>query len=498
MTDLADRMRVLYGPVEDHTLLLGLSGGQLATLATGLLIGAATFSAHPTPVGIGLALAAVIAAATLALVPVQGRTLCGWTPVVATAVTARVRGRWNHTATTATDGHATSDRVGVVCPPPPLAGVRILELPDGDGHPFGVVVDTVAGTYTGVAQVDGASFYLADRDAVERRVLGWGAVLQAAARTGGLVHRLQWIDTAEPDDGTALWSYLDRSATPDAPTDLAATYTSLLAQAGPISQRHRVHLSITISAATARRAIRHAGGGHPAAAIVLARTITRLREQMAAADLDLGPALTQGDVAELIRTAFDPGIRSQLAVRTRHTATCGLCEQAAWPLTTTTRPRSYTADGWVHRVLWVADWPRRPVPLEYLAHLIAGTTVLRTVAVTLAPVDPATAARQVEAAAVQQLADDQLRSEKGFRTTARRARDADALTRREDELADGHADYRFAAYLRISAPTDTALEDAVDEVTQAANMSGLILTVLSGQQDTGFAATLPTGRGVGR
>ena len=78
------------------------------------------------------------------------------------------------------------------------------------------------------------------------------------------------------------------------------------------------------------------------------------------------------------------------------------------------------------------------------------------------------------------------------------SRDDDALARREDELADGHADYRFSAYLRISAPDDQQLEDAVDEVTQAANMSGLVLSVLTGQQDVAFAATLPTGRGVSR
>lgn len=499
MTDVrAERMRVQYGPTEDRGILLGLRAGQLGAMATGLMVAAWTFSAHPDLLGIGAAATALGAAGTLAFLQVEGRTVDQWIPVAAVALVAKVTGTWRHASTVPTTGMASRDARTVVCPPPALRSVRILQVVGGDGQPFGVLADRQAGTYTGVAEVTGHSFYLADRDAVERRVVGWGTVLQAAARSGGLVHRLQWIDTAEPDDGTALWGYLDRHAIIDAPDGLADSYASLLGHAGPITQRHRVHLAVTISAATARRAIRNAGGGDEGAGVVLGRTMARLREQMAAADLDLASPMPRSEVAELVRTAFDPGIRAQLAVRARHDGTTGLCEQAAWPLTTATRTRSLAADGWVHRVLWVSDWPRRPVPIEYLAHLMAGTTALRTVAVTLAPVDPATAARQVEQAAVQRLADEQLRTEKGFRITSRRSRDDDALARREDELADGHADYRFSAYLRISAPGYQELEDAVDEVTQAANMSGLVLSVLTGQQDCGFAATLPTGRGVGR
>ncbi len=497
MSDRAERLRVQYGPPEDRGLLLGLRAGQLASLTTGLIIAAWTFSARPDAVGIALAAAALTAAGTLAFLTVEGRTVDEWIPIVATATVARVSRRWRHTSTAPVDGQTTS-RTASRRPsrPAAFAAVRILDLTGDDGATYGAVVDRQAGTYTAAAEVTGHSFYLADHDAVDRRVVGWGTVLQAAARAGGLVHRLQWIDTAEPDDGTALYSYLDRAAHPDAPPELADSYTALLAQAGPITQRHRVHVAVTISAATARRAIRNAGGHDTGAGIVLARTLARLREQMAAADLDLADPLTAGELAELVRTAFDPGIRTQLAIRARHQADRGLSEQAAWPLTATTRTRQMAADGWVHRVLWVADWPRRPVPIEYLAHLMAGTTALRTVAVTLAPVDPARAAKDVEQAAVQRLADQQLRAEKGFRTTSRRSRDDDALARREDELADGHADYRYSAYLRVSAPDAQALEDAVDEVTQAANMSGLVLTALTGQQDLGFAATLPTGRGV--
>ncbi|MEO2105832.1 MAG: SCO6880 family protein [Actinomycetota bacterium] len=493
-----ERMRVQYGPVEDRGILLGLRAGQLGAIATGLLIAAWTFSARPNLVGIIVAATALVAAGTLAFLQIEGRTVDQWVPIATTAVIDRVSGRWRHTATAPIDGTASSEAKAVVCPPPAFRHVRIIEVAGADGKPFGVLVDRQAGTYTGVAEVTGHSFYLADRDAVERRVVGWGTVLQAAARSGGMVHRLQWIDTAEPDDGTALWGYLDRQAVPDPPDGLADSYASLLGNAGPITQRHRVHVAVTVSAATARRAIKNAGGGYDGAGVVLGRTIARLREQMAAADLDLDAPLGRSAVAELVRTAFDPGVRAQLAVRARHDGTTGVGEQAAWPLTTTVKARAMEADGWVHRVLWVADWPRRPVPIEYLAHLMAGTTALRTVAVTLAPVDPATAAREVEQAVVQRLADEQLRTEKGFRTTSRRSRDDDALTRREDELADGHADYRFSAYLRISAPDDQQLEDAVDEVTQAANMSGLVLSVLTGQQDVAFAATLPTGRGVSR
>src|SRR5205807_1265341 len=80
-------------------------------------------------------------------------------------------------------------------------------------------------------------------------------------------------------------------------------------------------------------------------------------------------------------------------------------------------------------------------------------------------------------------ADEALRTRAGYITPARRQRHHDAIVAREAELADGHADVRYSAYVTVSAPSPEALEEAVAEVTHAAHLCRLELRRLYGEQD---------------
>ena len=114
----------------------------------------------------------------------------------------------------------------------------------------------------------------------------------------------------------------------------------------------------------------------------------------------------------------------------------------------------------------------------------------------MAPVGPARAAREVEAARTADLADEELRRRAGFVTTARRRREAEGVVRREAELADGHAEYRFSGYVTVSAPDRAGLDAACAEVEQAASQAHLELRRLYGQQEEAFTWTLPLARGL--
>ena len=61
------------------------------------------------------------------------------------------------------------------------------------------------------------------------------------------------------------------------------------------------------------------------------------------------------------------------------------------------------------------------------------------------PVSPSRAVRAVEQARTADLADSELRRRGGFLSTARRAREAELVVRREAELADGHASVPVSA-----------------------------------------------------
>ena len=124
------------------------------------------------------------------------------------------------------------------------------------------------------------------------------------------------------------------------------------------------------------------------------------------------------------------------------------------------------------------------------------TNMLRTVAVTMEPVAPSVALRKVEAARTTDIADDETRRRTGFVTTARKRLQQESTARREHELANGHAEFRFAGFVTVSAPDPEGLERACAEVEHAAQQARLDVQRLYGQQEAAFTFTLPLARGL--
>ena len=167
-----------------------------------------------------------------------------------------------------------------------------------------------------------------------------------------------------------------------------------------------------------------------------------------------------------------------------------------WPMAVDAAWGCVRVDGTWHTTYWVAQWPRIDVGPDFLAPLLLLPDVRRSVAVTMEPVPPLVAARQAEQARLAVDADDELRRQGGYRITARRRRAQVGLVRREAELADGHADYRFAGYVTVTADDRTDLDEACRLVEQAAGQAGLVLRPCYGEQASAVAATLPFGTGL--
>src|SRR5439155_15951031 len=119
---------------------------------------------------------------------------------------------------------------------------------------------------------------------------------------------------------------------------------------------------------------------------------------------------------------------------------------------------TYRTDGAIHATYWIASWPRTDVGAAFLSPLLLHAQLARVVAVTIEPISPLKAIREVEAARTSDLADRELRGRFGFIETARRRRMTDATVQREEELADGHAAVRFAGYVTVSARSLEELE----------------------------------------
>ena len=152
-------------------------------------------------------------------------------------------------------------------------------------------------------------------------------------------------------------------------------------------------------------------------------------------------------------------------------------------------------DGMVHATFWVAEWPRIEVRSDFLAPILLGSARC-TLAVVMEPLGLDSAVRKVEASRTADLADTELRRRGGFVSTARHARESEVLARREAELAEGHASFRYSGYVTVSAPNEEQLVAACDVVQHAAGQSRLALRRLYGDQASAYTCTLPLCRGL--
>ena len=511
----ADARRYRFGPLERRGLVGALRVGQVGVLGIGLAAIIVLLQLSRSPARVFAVLRLALAIFGVCFAPIAGRTVEEWAPIVcAWALRGGRRGqRWRSSAPTAgirrsvravggRNGHgpdepdaSTEEPVSL---PPQLAGIQLLAAPLR-GEDVGILKDDRAKTYTGVLAVRVRSFGLLDQSEQERRLAGWGSVLAGLARENSPVRRLQWIERTVPSDGDQVARYLqeERDPTVALATSSVASYIELVESAGAVTQDHELFVAVQIDAKKAWRQVKRLGKGDQGAVSLLLRELETLAERLVAADVQVQGALRPRMLARVIRDAYDPygrTYRNRLAAVSPENA--GTSPEHAWPLAAEASWGDYRTDSALHATYWVAQWPRIDVGATFLAPLLMQTNVLRSVSTVMEPVAPSVAIRKVEAARTTDIADEQTRARQGFVTTARKRQQQDATIRREEELADGHAEFRFAGYVTVSAADAEALERSCAEVEHAAQQARLELVRLYGQQAEGFTFTLPLARGL--
>ena len=349
-----------------------------------------------------------------------------------------------------------------------LRGVRLLRA---DWHDMGVVHDRGARTLTAVLSLRGRSFALLGPDEQDRRVAGWASVLASLAREGSPVHRVQWVATSFPDDGQGVRSYLAAEAVA-APSACTASYEGLLGDMDAHACRHDVVLALQV------RLARSVEVG----CATLAREMGSLVRLLGDADVEVESIQNADGLARLLLRTYEPS-----------GATTSVADP--WPMGIDERWSTVRVDGMVHATFWVAEWPRIEVRSDFLAPVVL-TSARAAFSVVMEPLGPERAVRKVEASRTADLADSELRRRGGFVSTARHARESEVLARREAELAEGHASFRYSGFVTVSAATDEELAVACDAVQHAAGQSRLSLRRLYGDQASAYTCTLPLCRGL--
>jgi len=214
--------------------------------------------------------------------------------------------------------------------------------------------------------------------------------------------------------------------------------------------------------------------------------VASLSRQLADAEVLVDAVLSADDLARQLLRTYEPHLPPAAEAPT---------DADPWPMAMEEGWASLRVDGMRHATFWVAEWPRTEVRSDFLAPLLLGSA-RATFAVVMEPLGPEEAVRKVEASRTASLADAELRRRGGFVSTARQARESEVLARREAELADGHASFRYAGFITVSAPTEEELVTACDTVKHAAGQCRLSLRRLYGDQASAYTCTLPLARGL--
>jgi hypothetical protein len=305
-------------------------------------------------------------------------------------------------------------------------------------------------------------------------------VLAALAREGSPVRRVQWLAASFPDQGHGVRSYLHEHRVAEPASDCAASYESLLGHIDADASTHDVSLALQV------RMGKSVEGGCAS----LQREVDHVVRQLGEADVDVQAVLGADGVADLLLRTYEPNQGPRAPASSPDPSPAD-----PWPMAVSEEWTLLHVDGMVHATFWVAEWPRTEVHSDFLAPLLL-SPARATVSMVMEPLGPEKAMRKVEASRTADLADAELRRRSGFVSTARHARESEVLARREAELADGHASFRYAGFVTVSAPSEAELTVACDAVHHAAGQCRLLLRRLYGDQASGYTCTLPLARGL--
>jgi len=470
---------IKFSRLTKRGILLGLSGPQLvmAGLAAGTLI-------------FGLYLGSVIMTfpiillfVVLGFVGIGGRRIIEWGPIGA---------RWAWRST----GGQLLYRRRVVKPRPagtlalPGDAARLRQWVDPETGAV-MVHDPHGATLTTIVGVSHPAFVLLDPAEQERRVVSWGRVLATACRSGRLAS-VQVMERTLPDSGKGLADWWEQHGN-RGETWASTTYGELVDRAGPAGERHASTISIALDIKTAGRAIRAAGGGNRGAAAVLRQEMATMLAALRSADLSPTDWLTPGDLALILRSAYDPAVAGALE---RH-GDIGRNLATAGPVAVTESWGSLRSDSAHHCVLWISEWPRSLVFPGFLAPLLLSSGIRRTFTLLYTPMRTDRAARDIRKKKTEYISDAAQRQKIGQIEDAQQTAEYQDVLQQEADLTAGHGVLRCTGLVAVSASDPDELERGVAAIEQAAIQASCETRRLWGQQAQAFAvAALPLSRTV--
>ncbi len=505
-----ERISYRFGPLERRGLLGPVRIGQAIAVGTALVAGVGLLDHLGGGTGVMAAIVLLAVAVAITTVPIAGNTVEQWAPVACVFAARAASNRHRFRSQLPTYGRAAMDDAPQVLPSS-LRGLQLVEV-SHRGRAVGVLSERRGRLLTAVLACRALSFALLDPEVQERRLAQWGSVLATSANAP--IRRLQWIERTAPAQGDALARWLHAARDPQLPprgTALVESYLELIGQSTQVTHDHEILLAVQLDVGRMQ-------GRSELIPEQVIEQVGHVARALETAEITVLGALSTGQIARVMRTAFDPYARSELTAQ-------DAVRDDADPPATISRSREhllsrvfsrpgrapigdagpaaaveswdhYRCDGAFHATYWISGWPRTGVSPMFMDALLADSGTVRTVAVTFEPVSPERSAREVEAAITRDRADSELRRRFGQSETARQRQAHEAAARREAELAAGHAEVRLAGFVTVSGRDEGELRRACAEIHGHAARARLELRRMYGHQAEAFAFTLPLARGL--
>ncbi|TAM70775.1 MAG: PrgI family protein [Microbacteriaceae bacterium] len=472
---------VKFSRLTRRGLILGLSVLQVAALGMAAVVFVISLyvggpaAAYTSPIW--------VSAITAAWVTIGGRRAIEWVPVA---------GHW----WMRTNRQQTVFRVRVVKPRPvgtlalpgDAAALRQYTEPDSGAV---MVHDPHAQTLTAILQVTHPGFILLDPAEQDRRVQAWGRVLSTVCRSTHIA-RVQILERTLPDSGNGLAQWWAEHGTDDG-SWVSRTYRELINRAGPAGERHVTTLSLALDLRAAGRVIRTAGGGITGAMAVLRQEMETFSAALRAADLRPTAWYSPGQLAIMLRTAYDP----EAAFSLDRSGSIGQDLARAGPVAIEESWDQLRSDSAVHAALWISEWPRSLVYPGFLAPILLSTGIRRAFTLLCDPLRSDIAARDIRRKKTEYISDAAQRTRIGQIEDASQSAEYQDVLQQEADLTSGHGVLRYTGLIAVSAPTPDELEAAIAAIEQAAIQASCETRRLVGQQAQAFAAAaLPLCRGI--
>lgn len=477
-----DLTPVKFSRLARRGVLLGLSAAQLVSLGVAIIVFVGALYAGG---GMILAWSAILWAPAVALtwMPVAGRPVVDWLPLVVHWIARVYTGQLLYRKRIVKPRPA-----GTLALPGDAAALRQFEDPESSAV---MVHDPHAQTLTALVGVEHPSFILLDPAEQERRVASWSRVLSTVCRSGRIA-RVQVLERTLPDSGTGLQQWWREHGVHDG-SWVAQTYQELIERAGPTGEQHVSTVSLSLDMKAAARAIRAAGGGIRGAAQVLRQEMATLTTALRTAELKPGDWYTPGQLAVVLRSAYDP----QIAATLERSGDIGRDLAAAGPVAVTETWSNLRSDSAWHAVLWISEWPRSLVYPGFLAPVLLSSGIRRAFTLLCDPIRSDQAARDIRKKRTEYISDAAQRQRIGQIEDAQASAEYADILQQESELTSGHGVLRYTGLVAVSANSTDELESAVAEIEQAAIQASCETRRLVGQQAQSFvAAALPLGRGI--